>query len=321
MRSKPEHGPALMSYVWGGVTAARQNMMRQYEASSLCFLMFVATILLSILGIYVHSAAVNAIAAIVVALVMLIGFSVVLRPVIAKFNAFCLIQTSLHFSISGASFYFFTDSPEAYPEGPHVSKEFYTSVLGVIGAICSLVGIWSYQKYATAWSYQRLFITTNLVLGALSMLDVVFYSRLNLRAGIPDKMFVIGTEAFEDVIFTWMWMPGVVLLSHLCPEGMEATMFALLAGCHNLGGTIAASCGALVLQVLGCQPSGEPGESAQFENLWLAALLSIILPLCTALLVPWLIPDAKQTDKLIPDGDRDATKGSLLRRWQGREDA
>merc|ERR1719189_2157959 len=102
MRSKPEHGPALMSYVWGGVTAAglvatllvgpvlthwdakvpfviallpicvmlipllgnyleetvkspselmeaRQNMMRQYEASFLCFLMFVATILLSIL--------------------------------------------------------------------------------------------------------------------------------------------------------------------------------------------------------------------------------------------------------------------------------
>ena len=33
-------------------------------------------------------------------------------------------------------------------------------------------------------------------------------------------------------------------------------MYALLAGCHNLGGTIASATGAYVLQVLEVQPSG-----------------------------------------------------------------
>lgn len=373
MRSKPEHGPALMSYVWGGLTigglaatafvgpvlshwsckvpfvlallplsfiliplsgnyleervqrheevvVARKNMMKQHEACALCLLMFVGTIILTFLGIFYESAGVNAAASLAIALVMLVSFSVVLRPVIAKVNAFSLIQTSLGFSIGGASFYFYTDSAEAYPEGPHFSKEFFTSVLGVFGAICSLIGIWSYQKYAANWTYRRLLISTNLVLSALSLCDVVFFTRLNVRLGIPDHIFVLGSGAFAGVIGQWMWMPGVVIMSQLCPEGMEATMYALLAGCHNLGNTIASNCGALVLEWLGCQPEGNPNESAQFQKLWLASLLSTVLPLLTVLLVPWMIPDAKQTDKLLPEGDRDAMKGSLLRRWRGRDD-
>ncbi len=46
-------------------------------------------------------------------------------------------------------------------------------------------------------------------------------------------------------------MPGVVILSQLCPPGMEATMYALLAGCHNLGNSISANLGAYMLQLLG----------------------------------------------------------------------
>jgi hypothetical protein len=67
---------------------ARAQLMQQKEACGLCVLMFVGTMLLSFLGIFYESAKVNAIAAIVVAMVMLIAFSVVLKPVIAKVNAF-----------------------------------------------------------------------------------------------------------------------------------------------------------------------------------------------------------------------------------------
>merc|ERR1719414_2923626 len=111
--------------------------------------------------------------------------------------------------------------------------------------------------------------------------------------GIPDHAFVMGASAFEILISQWQWMPNVVIMSQLCPEGMEATMYALLAGCHNLGNTIASNCGAVVLQWLGCTPSGENGESAQFENLWKASLLSTLLPMLTILLIPLLIPDAR----------------------------
>jgi len=250
--------------------------------------------------------------------VMLVSFSVVLRPVIAKVNAFFLIQTSLGVSIGGASFYFFTDNPYQYPEGPHFSMEFFTSVLGVIGSICSLVGIYSYQKYATGWTYRQLLMFTNIVLSVLSVSDLMIFTRLNVRLGLPDHAFVLGASVLTGIIAQWMWMPGVVIMSQLCPKGMEATMYALLAGCHNLGNTIASNCGALVLELLGCQPSGANNETAQFKNLWVGSALSIILPMLTLVMIPWLIPDARQTDKLMEDNERDATAGSLLKRWKGK---
>jgi len=296
------------------VRAARARLTEEKEACFLCVLMFVGTLVLTVLGICYESVLVNCIGSIIVALVILVAFSVLLRPLIAKVNAFFLLQTSLGFSIGGAAFYFYTDTPDKYKEGPHFSMEFYTSVLGTVGAICSLVGIFSYQRYMRGWTYRNLLLMTNLVLSALSVLDVIMLSRLNLKMGIPDRAFVLGSSVFQTVIGQWMWMPGVVILSQLCPKGMEATMYALLAGCHNLGNTIASNCGALVLQYLGCDPSGAQNEDDKFKNLWIASALSTVLPMVTLVALPYLIPDAKQTDKLLDEDDRGATTGSLWRR-------
>jgi folate/biopterin transporter len=297
---------------------ARQNLMEQKEACGLCVLMFIGTLSLTYLGIAYESVELNAAAALAFAIIMLVAFSLVLRPIVAKVNAFFLLQTSLGFSIGGASFYFYTDTPEQYPEGPHFSIEFFSSVLGVVGSICSLIGIYSYQRWMRDWTYQRLLMMTNIVLSILSFTDVVMFTRLNIRLGLPDHAFVLGSSVLTTVIAQWMWMPGVVILSQLCPKGMEATMYALLAGCHNLGNTIASNCGALVLEWVKCSPSGQPHESKQFENLWVASALSTILPMFTLILLPWLIPDAKQTDKLLDDDDRDATTGSLWKRLTGK---
>jgi len=300
------------------VAAFRAKLRDQKEACMLCVLMFAGTLVLTVLGICYESVEANCIAALIVAAVMLIAFSVVLRPVIAKVNAFFLLQTSLGFSVGGASFYFYTDGPEQYHDGPHFSMKFYTSVLGVVGSVCSLIGIWTYQRYMREWKYRNLLLMTNVVLSALSVLDVIMLSRLNVKWGIPDHIFVMGASVFQTIIGQWMWMPGVVILSQLCPKGMEATMYALLAGCHNLGNTIASSSGALVLQWLGCVPSGDKNEDKEFKNLWIGAVLSTILPMFTLLLLPYMIPDARQTDKILDDEDRDATTGSLWRRWTGR---
>jgi folate/biopterin transporter len=299
------------------VLEARKKMFEQKEACFLCLLMFVGTIVLTVLGIAFQNVLVNAVAAITVAVVMLIAFSVTLRPLIAKVNAFFLLQTSLGFSIGGATFYFYTDSADKYKDGPHFSMEFYTSVLGVAGTLCSLVGIYTYQRYMREWKYRDLLLMTNVVLSVLSVADVIMLSRLNVRWGIPDHVFVLGASVFQQIIGQWMWMPGVVIMSQLCPKGMEATMYALLAGCHNLGNTIASNCGALVLQWLGCAPSGRLNEDAEFTNLWRGAALSIVLPMLTLFLLPYMIPDARQTDKLLAEDDRDATTGSLWKRWTG----
>jgi len=300
------------------VAEARHRLASQKEACALCVLMFAGTVTLTVLGILYESIYVNAIVSILLAVIMLVAFSLVLRPVIAKVNAFFLVQTSLGFSVGGASFYFFTDTPEQYPEGPHFSMAFFTSVLGIVGSVFSLVGIYSYQRYMKDWTYQKLLLMTNITLSLLNMSDVIILSRTNIRLGIPDRAFVLGASALQMVVGQWMWMPGVVILSQLCPKGMEATMYALLAGCHNLGNTIAGNLGALVLLWLNCSPNGQPHESKQFDNLWKGSALSTVLPMLTLLVLPWLIPNARQTDKLLPDEDRDATTGSLLRRLRGQ---
>jgi len=297
---------------------SRARLMQQKEACCLCLIMFVGTMLLSFLGIFYESAKVNAIAAIVVAIVMLISFSVVLKPVIAKVNAFFLIQTSVGMSIGGASFYFFTDTPLEYPEGPHFSMEFFTTVLGTVGSICSMFGIYTYQKCVSTWSYRSLLWITNISVAVLSVSDLMIFTRMNVRLGLPDHAFVLGSSVLGTIIGQWMWMPGVVIMSQLCPKGMEATMYALLAGCHNLGNTISSNTGALLLEYLGCQPNGVPNESKQFEHLWVGSALSSVLPLVTCALIPWLIPDARQTDKLLVDEDQDACAGSLLKTWTAR---
>jgi len=368
LQAAPDHGPALLTYVWfgmqfGGLVAVlgsgpaihylgpkavflmcavpaaaavvvvglgyleeqrrtpeevqqvRQRFAEQREACALCLVIFLCSVALVITGLVFRSPTINFCVAMVAFLVVLVSFSVVLSPVIARFNAFALVQASLSLQVSGAAYFFYTDTPEQYPEGPHFTEFFYNSVIGTVGAVVSLVGIATYQRYFTSWSYRGLLVVANFALSAFSMLDVVLFRRWNRDVGIPDTVFVLGSSALSQIISQWQWMPQVVILSYLCPKGMEATMYALLAGCHNLGNTIAASSGAFLLDQLGVKPRGAPDESEQFDNLWVASALSTVLPLAAIVLLFWLIPSARQSERLIGGECSDATSGSLWKRW------
>jgi hypothetical protein len=281
--------------------------------------MLAGTLSLTATGLFtdVHTTCITAIS---VAIVMLISFSFLLSPTIAKFNAFSLIQTSLSLSVSGAAFYFFTDTPEQYPEGPHFSPFFYNTVLGVVTSVVSLLGIFCYQRFMSTWKYRHILIATNIGISIMCIPDMILFARLNQSFGIPDKLFVLGSTVAQNIIMTWQWMPQVVILSFLCPKGMEATMYALLAGCHNLGNTIAANCGAVLLELLDCAPDGSKGESHQFERLWMASAIATALPLITIISLFWLIPDARQNETIISDTEESATTGSLFRKLSGADD-
>jgi len=312
--------PVLMGYLEEqkvtpeALQHARGVFYQQKEACFLCILMFVGSIAIICAGLRFSSPEINFVVSCSVAVVMLISFSLVLSPVIAKFNAFSLLYSSLSLSVSGAAFYFYTDTPEKYKSGPHFTPYFYNSVIGTVGQVMSLFGIVLYQKFFSSWKYRHLLLMTNIVGSGLALLDVAFFKRLNLEWGIADEFFVLGLNVFEVIVQQWMWMPQVVILSFLCPKGMEATMYALLAGCHNLGNTIASNSGALLLQTLGCLPDGSDGEDAQFDNLWKASLLASALPLFSLFALYPLIPDAYQNEKLSTDETLDATAGSLWKR-------
>jgi len=304
------------------VAKVRARFMQQPEACILCFLMLIGSICIIVTGLAFANVTLNCIVSMAVFFVMLVSFSVLLSPRIARFNAFSLIQTSLSWSVGGAAYFFYTDTEEQYKAGPHFSEFFYNSVLGFFGAILSLLGIIMYQRYLSEWSYRSLLVVANVALSLFSLLDLMLFTRTNVELGIPDTVFVLGTSLFEEIISQWQWMPQVVIMSYLCPKGMEATMYSLLAGCHNLGNTVAANCGALLLHHLGVAPSGANNEDEQFENLWKAVVVSTILPLMAILSLFWLIPDVKQSERILDEDDAEhgATKGSIWRRWRGIDD-
>lgn len=310
-------------YVSSRVAAVRRAnfLTKDAEVGFLCFLMFGCTLLLIVIPLCTsgeNRVTIAAVASLVAAACIITAFSVVLSPAIAKFNTFSLLQTSLSWSHGAAAFYFYTDTEEQYPEGPHLDPNFFNGWMGVSGIMFSLLGIYTYHRFFGNWSYRRLLVFTQLALACFGLADIALFTRFNVRLGIPDKLMLFGMSSSSNIIWQWEWMPQVVLFSQLCPKGMEATMYALLAGAHNLGGVVSQNCGALLLQRLGVTPSGAIGESHMFENLWLASAVGTCFPVLTIALLFKLIPDLKQTDKLLDDSAT-ATSGSLWRQWTSKE--
>jgi len=313
--------PTMMNYFEERkVTLADKEKMRkqfanQQEVLWLGILMCMCTVVLTFMGATSQSHRNTFLTAVAVLFILLPSFHAVLRPEIAKVNTFFVLQAALGIGINGATFYFYTDKAEQFPEGPHFSAWFFTTTLGLVSASMSFFGLATYNKYMKEWSYRGLLLFCNTVVTLLSLLDVVMYTRLNIWLGIPDVAFVLGSSVSTIVIRQWQWMPGMVVMSQLCPQGMEATMFALLAGCANIGNTIADYIGAYVLEVLHVHPTGAIGETAQFQNLWKASCIATMLPAVTILMIPYLIPQAKQTDKLLLANPGSATAGSPLSKW------
>lgn len=90
-----------------------------------------------------------------------------------------------------------------------------------------------------------------------------------------------------------------MLISKLCPKGLEASVYALLASYQNLGQNCARSIGVALSSVMGIQTT----VPCDFTNLPAAIFIAhVLLPLLIVPLVFVLIPDACLTDDLQNDG-------------------
>lgn len=247
------------------------------------------------------------------AILIIASFCLLLNPTIGLMNAFFFLQSTSTISVEGGAFYFFTDDSASYPMGPHFSVWFYTTGLGLVASAFGIMGLWIYNHFMAHWRYRNLLLTSNLLWILVSSVSVLVFTRRNIEWGIPDDLFVLGGTVLQNVFVRWAYVPGGLLLCQVCPEGLEATMFALLAGCQNLGRSVASIFGTYLLAYLGVEPDGTPQDSHCFDHLWIAAVLQSILPLLTLGLLPRMIPDASQTDhiRLTPDGPVGDTGGQL----------
>jgi MFS family permease len=273
----------------------------------LCILAFA-----SLIGIGHHQlAGVAALAS----LLVVGGYTMLIRKEISGPVVFYFIFRCLNLQLNGALFYFFTNRPEAFPEGPHFSPVFYVTAMTSFAIMGRMFGFWTAKDLFANWHYPDvLYVTMPLVaLTQLSMVPVLL--RWNLHVGIPDKLWVLVSIFFDMAARGWRHFPFSVMLLQATPRGLEASSLALNTGAANMGITLSVFFGGYALSLLGVQPAGHPGESHTFDNLWKAQVAAALLPLLCLPLMPMLMPRRRQNQTLILDHPESATHGAPIQRY------
>ncbi|CAN8068551.1 unnamed protein product [Agarophyton chilense] len=242
---------------------------------------------------------------------------------------FALMLTSVYIGLKGFIFQlalntqlpFFkslgvTGAEECVPGGPHFSFTYYVTYASLVGSIAGAVGVAVFQRYLSRGYFRTAFWTTCLVKLAASAFDIAIVKRYNLSFGVPDKMaFLLGDAIIFQVAYTLDFMPAVVLTSKVCPKGMEASVYALLASYQNLGSNVSRTLGVALIDRLNIKTT----PPCDFTNLPMAIVIAhVMLPLLVFPLVFVLIPNAKMTDDLVEKGDEEG--GSQFVRVPSEED-
>lgn len=224
-----------------------------------------------------------------------------LPGMLKRANLYMFLSSMLYVSLPGALDYWFTGDEVCVPGGPHFSFTYYVTYASLVGSLAGAVGVAAFQAFLSRGKFRTAFWTTCLVKLAASFFDIFIVKRYNVRFGIPDKLaFMLGDAVIFQVAYTLDFMPAVVLTSKVCPKGMEASVYALLASYQNLGSNVSRALGVALIDYLGIKTTAP----CDFTNLPIAIFIAhIVLPLLVFPLVFVLIPDAKMTDDLLgPDG-------------------
>jgi len=239
------------------------------------------------------------------------GATLLLPPAISKPLIYMFLAHAISLNTYGFIDNFYLDAATpaesavtGYPvcvDCPHFSNTFYFTVVGVTDAIFMTLGAQLFNATLSTWTYRRALAVTQVVMVGVSLIDIIQFQHLHRHIGIPDTVFMLGKTAIQNTCSMLNFMPTTILISRLCPKGVESTVFALLAGFSNYGGVISNYLGAAVLSYIGMGNIGK-GAVDDFSNAWKACLINALCPLVILLVMPALIPDAKISESLELEG-------------------
>ncbi|KAL3642006.1 hypothetical protein CASFOL_012821 [Castilleja foliolosa] len=166
----------------------------------------------------------------------------------------------------------------------------------LVTSVASLAGVGLYNGFLKRVPLRKIFLVTTLVGSAIGMTQVLLVTGLNRQLGISDEWFAIGDSLIITVLGQVSFMPVLILAAKICPEGMEATLFATLMSISNGGSVVGGMIGAGLTQLFGVTKD-------EFDNLTYLIILcnlSSLLPLNLLSLLPRDISDddSKEIDDM-----------------------
>ncbi|KAJ4968390.1 hypothetical protein NE237_015091 [Protea cynaroides] len=159
----------------------------------------------------------------------------------------------------------------------------------LVTSVASLLGVGLYNRFLKNVPLRNFFLVTAIIGAILGITQVCLVTGLNRQFGISDEWFSIGDSLILTVLGQASFMPVLVLAARICPQGMEATLFATLMSISNAGGVVGGLLGAGLTQIFGVTKDN-------FDNLALLIVvcnISSLFPLPLLGLLPNDSPDVK----------------------------
>ncbi|CAK9154397.1 unnamed protein product [Ilex paraguariensis] len=192
---------------------------------------------------------------------------------------------------------------QATPQSDSAMFFFTTNKLGftpeflgrvkLVTSVASLLGVGIYNGFLKNVPLRKIFLVTTVIGAALGMTQVFLVTGLNRQFGISDEWFAVGDSLIITVLSQASFLPVLVLAARICPQGMEATLFATLMSISNGGSVLGGLIGAGLTQLFGVTKD-------KFDNL---AFLIVLCSLSSLLPLPLLglLPEDNSSAKLESD--------------------
>ena len=161
-------------------------------------------------------------------------------------------------SPDSALFYFQTNQLGFDPE--------FLGMARLVSSVASLAGVLIFNNRLKTVQLKRVFKWCSILGCGIGLTQLLLVTRVNSALGLSDRAFALTDSAVISVLGQVSFMPTLVLAAKICPEGVEATLFAGLMSTFNLGGVASGVLGSGLTQLLGVTMDN-------FDNLWLLVLL------------------------------------------------
>jgi hypothetical protein len=205
-------------------------------------------------------------------------------------------------------------------------KQFLKTVLGftsnqlnalLIAAYVLLwVGIMAYKKFFITWSWRSVYISTTLLNGVLSALQVLLIKGITF--GLSPFLFALGDDCFADFIGGIQFLPTTIMMVrrlvlqtvsfrsarypshsfvlsaeqvHLCPSGSEGASYAMFTTMSNSASTLSDAFSTLLLGIW--DVSKEAMENGDLQGMINLTVLTTLLQVSGVLFVG-LLPRTKE---------------------------
>ncbi|MCO5561476.1 hypothetical protein L7F22_015097 [Adiantum nelumboides] len=175
-------------------------------------------------------------------------------------------------AMGGSLFFFQTQHLKIHPTFLGLAK--------VIGQMGLLAGSLLYNRFWKNSSPRKVLMAVQMLLSGCMLTDILLVSRMSMKVGIPDQVFVLGASAFVEAIGQFKLLPFTVLLTQLCPAGSEGSLLAFFMSCHCLAAIVSGYMGTIVGSFLHLSADNFAGLPLGIFIQSMAALLPLLWISC-----------------------------------------